>query len=216
MISACHTNPSESKKELDGSSRAIYNLAMSDAQPAAAPAPKGPSKLPMILGLLNTLVVLGVLGVLVYTRLLYKRPAITEETEREVIALKVAKPDSDLGTRTMVKFDPFTVNIKAGDPPHQDEGAPPAPGKMHYVNLGFYLEVRDNTWQEQVTQIKPKFMDSLLRILGKMTADQLTTVQGRYILRTKIVDLMNELINNGKKDAEPVATNVFFTAFTVQ
>ena len=49
-----------------------------------------------------------------------------------------------------------------------------------------------------------------------MTVEELTTVQGRYILRTQIVDMINHLINKENKNAEPVASNVYFLQFMVQ
>ena len=191
------------------------------AEAAAAPegshdAPPKESKLPVLMALLNVVGAMAVIGSLVYTRILYKRPQITEELEREVVATKFAKAKhADNSLKALIKVEAFTANIKTGDGPIQSPGAPAAIGKMHYVNMAFSLEVRDG-FQAEVDSIRAPFMDKLLHILGKMTVEELTTVQGRYILRTQIVDLVNQLLNKGKKDAEPVATNVYFSQFLVQ
>ena len=194
---------------------------MSDAE--AAPAPEGShdsgpkeSKLPVLMALLNVVGALAVIGSLVYTRILYKRPAITEESERDIVAASITKvKHSENGPKALINIDTFTANIKTGDSPTLSPGAPPALGKMHYVSMAFSIEVREGT-QDEVDSIKAPFKDKLLHNLGKMTVEELTTVQGRYILRTQIVDLINHLINKDNKNAEPVASNVYFSQFMVQ
>ncbi len=168
----------------------------------------GNGKLPLILGLVNTLAVLAVLGTMVYTRVIYKRPKITEEQERVEVAEKVAQPAAPT-SKALIKFDPFSVNIKSAE-------QAPASTKLHYVNLGFSIEIRDADQEERAASLKPKFMDHIIKLIGGMTLEDLNTVQGRYILKTKIVGLMNALVNEGQKKAEPLATNVYFTEFMVQ
>ncbi|MBC7691077.1 MAG: flagellar basal body-associated FliL family protein [Methylotenera sp.] len=191
---------------------------MSDAKPAAAPSQSGGSKLPLILALVNTVVVLAGLGTLVYTRVLYKKPPITEDGAREELEKKLAASAKKAkAVKALIKFEPMTVNIKATQSSApQAAGAPPAPSKMHYVNVGFFLEIRDSDDESLIADIKPKFLDKLLQTLGNMNYEELTTVQGRYILRTKIVNLINQLANAGQKNADPVATQVYFTDFVVQ
>ena len=50
-----------------------------DEAPAAAHA-DGASKTPLKLALANTVVVLAAMGMILYTRMIYKRPVITEDS----------------------------------------------------------------------------------------------------------------------------------------
>jgi flagellar FliL protein len=55
-----------------------------------------------------------------------------------------------------------------------------------------------------------RFTDALLQLLGTKEFDDLTSVQGRYLLRTEIQDLVNKVLD------EPLVLNVLFTEFLAQ
>jgi flagellar basal body-associated protein FliL len=73
-------------------------------------------------------------------------------------------------------------------------------------------------------------MDYLLSLLGRKAFADLTTVQGRYLLRSQISEIVNQLVNGemDEKDTPgkapqhhvgggaPLVTNVYFTQFIVQ
>jgi flagellar basal body-associated protein FliL len=109
-------------------------------------------------------------------------------------------------------------------------------GRTHYLSISFSLEIRDEKKKDAVEAVKPLFFDRLLSLLGKKNAAELNTVQGRYLLRTEILNLMNTLIAKGSQasltteDAEEgsnkratevpagdgLVTHVYFTQFVVQ
>jgi flagellar basal body-associated protein FliL len=97
---------------------------MSDKKAEAqdsAPVDTGPkeSKLPLLVSLINTVAILAAVGLLAYTKLVFKRPKITEETERAVIEkMKTEKPSKPLVSAS-VMFDPTTINI-ASSPEARD------------------------------------------------------------------------------------------------
>ncbi len=177
------------------------------------------SKGPLILALLNTVVILGVLGFMFYTRLVFKRPVITESSERARLAQIHASP-TPVATPGLIDFEPVTVNIQSA--PAQPKPADGTPqqiqGKLHYVTVGFSVEIRDMAMKAAVDQIRPVLMDKVLSLLGHKGFSELTTVQGRYILRSQILEFTNNLLagaqTSGPKMA--VATNVYFTKFIVQ
>ncbi len=199
----------------------------SDA-PAAPSAPKGP----MILALLSTLATLGALGTLVYTRMLAKRPAITESLEREKIKkhnVKVQAGDN-FG---LVKLEPLTINIASDTDPKIAGGHSNSPnpspsgqpetkapvGQMRYIIVGITLEIRDKDEEKRFDPIKMVFMDRLITLFASKSFKELSTVQGRYILRSQITEQANELLTeyHGASLGEiPLVTNVYFTQFLVQ
>jgi flagellar basal body-associated protein FliL len=193
---------------------------MSSSPAAAADAetkPAGPPKGPLLLALANTLAILAALGALVYTRLLYKRPAITESSERARLEASRKTAPAPAMTPGLIPFDPLTANIEPVPP--QLQGTPGTAegriqGKLHYCTLGFSLEVRDIGRSEAIDRIKPVLIDRLLSMLGRKAYYELSTVQGRYLLRQQIVGLVNDLLAERKE--APLATDVFFTQFVVQ
>ena len=176
-------------------------------KPAGGGAPKGP----LLIGLVNTIAILGMLGMVVFTKVMYKRPKITESGERQQLADKKAAVSAVTETG-QVEFKPFTVNIGSTPvSPRPAEGTTSQiQGKLHYATVGFVLEVRDIALQSKVDEIKPVFMDQLLHTLGKKDFNELTSVQGRYILRTELIEIANKLLK------QALVTNVFFTQFIVQ
>ena len=98
---------------------------MSESKEAAKEAkPKeagGPSKLPMLLLLVNTVCIIAVIGLAVYTKLIFKHPKITEKGERERLAAIAAAPAPPTKPGT-IEFKQMTVNIAPS-------GAPGAQGE---------------------------------------------------------------------------------------
>jgi flagellar basal body-associated protein FliL len=176
--------------------------------------PAGPSKLPLILGLVNTLAILGAGGMFYYTRVLYKRPAITEAQERARIeaAEALAKANKVL-TPGVLPFGPLNVNIRTGMVPGPNGTQIPA--KIHSVQMKFSLELRDMADAPTIKAVEPKMMDQLLAMMGRKSFEELTTVQGRYVLRTQIQDMVNQLVNAEAKTKDLYVTGVFFSDFLV-
>jgi len=192
---------------------------MSEAE-AKSPeaAPKKPLPLGMILGALNSLGLLGLLGVLVYTQILYKRPVITETVEREKIVEEFSKKPADM-KRMMISFEPIQANLKSTPIGVQVPGGPPQQMKAHYLNTTIAMEIIDVEFESVVKGRTPKFLDMLLRELGDTSVDELSTVQGRFLLRSKIAGIMNDLVREERKSpptSTPIVTGVFFSDFLVQ
>src|SRR5581483_3130648 len=109
------------------------------------PATGAGSKTGTLLTLVNTVAVVATAGLLYYTKLLYKRPAITEEQERTHLKeAHVAKP-VDAPVSGLIGFEPITVNIESVPraPKPADGTTRQIEGKLHYATLGFSLEIQD-------------------------------------------------------------------------
>lgn len=186
---------------------------MSDDQSAEAPAPKGPSKAPPILTLVNTVAALAAVGALYYTKILFKRPAITEETERKRLLedQRLKKIASETTATGLVSFEPVTVNIETypAQPPLTDEDDPGAlKGKLHYVTMALSVEIVDGGQTKAVDQVRPVILDQILTLMARKSFHELTTVQGRYVLRTQIMDLINRLTADLPSHAPLMAATV--------
>ena len=83
-------------------------------------------------------------------------------------------------------------------------------GKTHYARIGLTLELRNINEKGAVGENRPRILDELLTMLGNKQFNEISTVQGRYILRNEILDKINDMVK------KPLVTNVFFTEFIVQ
>jgi flagellar FliL protein len=161
-------------------------------------------KLGLILTLVNTLAIAAVLGLFVYAKVIYKRPAITESKERARLESK-AHQEAVLHSskRGLITLDPITANL---DPYTDTDGQK----KIHYVSLTLSIEVRDEKEIPKFEDIKPVIQDQIIQQLGKRTFQDLNQVQGRYLFRSLIIDATNAYLK------EPVVTEVYFSDFLLQ
>jgi flagellar basal body-associated protein FliL len=159
-------------------------------------------KLGFMLGVLNTVAIAAVLGLFVYTKVVFKRPAITEQKELAKLTKDEAKaaPDSQ---HFMVPIDPITVNLD----PFKDENGKE---KIHYATLTITAELRSEADAAKFNEAKPIVMDRVIQNLGKKKFEDLNQVQGRYLFRSQVIDAANEYLG------APIVTEVYFTDFLLQ
>ena len=161
------------------------------------------AKLGQILALLNTVAIAAVLGLFVYTKLIYKHPPITESKERARLVQNDQKKIHDNVEKATIVLDPITANL---DPFTDTNGKQ----KVHYVSLTLAVEIRDKAEADKFSAAKPVVLDKVLSLLGKKKFEELNQVQGRYVFRSQIIDAANEYL------AAPVVTEVYFTDFLLQ
>jgi uncharacterized protein (DUF2249 family) len=164
--------------------------------------------------LLNSFVALGVLGILVYTKILHKPQIYTEHTERAKLEQKIqAEPTPS--KPELLLMNPVTAMIKPTRLGVYMPGAPEPKLQNHTVSFEMTIELEDGKYKDLIKEATPKVMDTLLKILGDYTLEELSTVQGRYILKTRIVALIHEATRKSKNDPLFVR-NVYFSEFTIQ
>ncbi|MGK5084985.1 flagellar basal body-associated FliL family protein [Bdellovibrionota bacterium FG-1] len=152
--------------------------------------PKGPL-LQLILVVVNTLVILGAVGMLYYVKIIFKRPPITEEFERKRLEKVKADPLDGPLVPGQITFGPMTINLQP-DPARVGR----TEGQIHTAWVSVSFDLRDIGQKDVVESIRPVIMDKLLAMLAQKTVQELTTVQGRYVLRTQILDLVNVLTSH--------------------
>ena len=163
----------------------------------AAEAPKKKLSPQLILVLGNTVLMLAALGVMAYTKLLYKKPTIEEpaELEKKQEELKKAPEASE---RPLISFDQFSVNIAMTS------------GKQHYATLAFAVEARDDEAAAIVKAKKDIVTDKVIAALAKRQMTELSTIQGRLLLKSELIRAFNEMTSPG------AVTDMYFSAFVLQ
>jgi flagellar basal body-associated protein FliL len=172
---------------------------------------------PIFLVLLNTGVLLGVGSFFIYSRFIYKRPSITEQSERHRLVSTHEKASTP-ARPGILQFEPFTVNIQSApsQPKPADGTERQIQGKLHYATVSFTLILKDLQSQEFVEKIRLALMDRVLSTIGRKTFNELVTVQGRYILKNQLISIANQLSKEQIKNSQPLVTQLYFTQFTVQ
>ena len=169
--------------------------------------------------ILNSIALVIAVVFLYYSKFIFKRPPITEQGERNHLALIHASP-TPMGAPAFVLFEPVTVNIKPiPDQPLPSDGTiRQIQGKLHYATVGFSLEIRDKNYQELTDSLRPLILDKMIQTLGRRHFHELTTIQGRYTLMSELVDYSNYLVisHSTMTSKEPLITNGYFTYFIVQ
>lgn len=162
---------------------------------AEVPKKKLNPQLLLILG--NTVMVLAALGATAYTKLLYKKPTITEpiELEKKQEELKKA-PDPN--ERPLISFDQLSVNIAMTS------------GKAHYATLAFAIEGRDDEAAAVIKAKKDMITDKVIGALAKRQMTELSTIQGRLLLKSELIRTFNEMTAPG------MVTDMYFSAFVLQ
>ena len=161
-------------------------------------------KIYLIVALVNAVALLSVFGLFIYTRVIYKRPAITEGKERAKIEkAETGKPPVDRGERVLYPLDPVTVNL---DTYTGADGKP----RNHYISVTLSLEVRDSKFKSRMDDAKPVILDHVIQDLAKSKFEELNRVQGRYLFKSRIIDKANALIK------EPAVTDVYLTDMLLQ
>ncbi len=158
-------------------------------------------KLGLVLLLVNMLAVIGVLGLFVYTQLIFKRPAITESGQRKKLQKEYSKKKAD-AVKTLINIDPMTANL--------DTFTENGKESSHYASISMTIELRDEEEKARFDQFKPMILDRILTILGKKKFNDLNQVQGRYVFRSQIIDGANEILGI------PMVNEVYFTDFLLQ
>ena len=172
----------------------------------------------LIISLLNTIAVIATLGLLVYSKILYKKPKITEESEKKHLAVVYASPKPP-PVPAWLKFESITVNIAPtpADAPENKDNAPER-SNLHYVTTGFSLQIADQSKTDYIESARPFIVDQIITLLGRKKAQELSTVQGRYILKSQLLEILNKKIAELTHDKSntPVVTNLYFDQFIVQ
>jgi len=141
----------------------------------------------------------------VYTKVLHKRPVYTETEERTKIDAKPVAAVSTEDLSTPVEINGVQINIQGKEDPNDARKQP----KLHYVEFSVALIASGHPSENSFEDIKPIFMDRLIALVGRKTFENLTTVQGRFLLRTEIQDLANEVTKGS------TFSQVYFTNFIV-
>jgi len=160
---------------------------------------KGGSKLKLIIVIVLVLVILGVLGGAAYMMFLKPKPEETEQTagkKKKAVPKKKEAASSEIGV--LYPFETFIVNMADS-------------GGTRYLKVTLQVEL-DQTEKlvEAMDKRKPQLRDAVLTVLATKRYEEVSSAQGKLILKQEIIRRVNSLVSEGS------ITNVYFTEFVAQ
>jgi len=102
---------------------------------------------------------------------------------------------SDIGP--IYSLDTFIVNLMEAD------------GKR-YLKSRLDLELNNDGVVLEVEKRLPQIRDSILTMLSSKSFDDIHTLEGKFLLRTEIISMLNQHLKTGQ------VTNIYFTEFIIQ
>lgn len=146
----------------------------------------------------NLLLLLAALGGLVYTRLIFERPAIMESSEMAEQKKEAKKPPPS-AERVIISLEEMRINLAAS----QSQTA-------HYVSFTMNLECANEDMASKVEEQRQKVIDRIISTFNRSEFNDLNTVQGRLILKELLIHDLNRIIG------ATAITNIYYTMFVLQ
>lgn len=102
-----------------------------------------------------------------------------------------------------ITLAPFVTNLASSD------------GNAHYLQTTIALKTSDPKLSERIATVTPEIRNAVLRLLASQPADKAASVQVRDMLRTQILQAVNQVLGTGAGHPGPVG-GVYFTTYVVQ
>ncbi len=156
----------------------------------------------IILPILNTVLVLSAAGTFAYTKLLYKKPVISEYDELAKQKEELKKPEKPI-EKSLVNFEQMTINIA------------PTSGKAHFATIKLSIEARDPGASKAAAQLKDAMTDKLIASLARKQLSELNTIQGKLLLKAELLREFNGVLSASAQISAGI-TDVYFSTFILQ
>jgi flagellar protein FliL len=94
-------------------------------------------------------------------------------------------------------LDPFVVNLAES-------------GGKRYLRVTMDLELSNGVLIEELNKRLPQIRNAMLMILPSKKFDEISTIEGKTVLRDEIITRLNEFLQTG------TISNLYFTEFVIQ
>lgn len=154
----------------------------------------GNKKLDLIVLALTTAVTAAVLGVFVYTEMLFEKPPTEEKVEKEKLLLFAKKKVNN----DNFKVDKVIINLTT-------EGS-----RLRFLEIEMFLVPFKVKYNDVFEQSKAYIVDAIIDVASNMMPEELNSVAGKIILQDRIRRRLNQYY---EKD---LVKEIFFSRFVVQ
>jgi flagellar basal body-associated protein FliL len=152
-----------------------------------------------ILLLVNLLAVLGAVGTILYTKILYKKPKITNESATETLVKKLGATDGNRNKEhPLVTLEEMRVNLA------------PKNGENHYAVFIVSFECLDQAAADRFNEKRDVLVDKLIYIMNHKQIAELDNVQRRSMFKEEVLTSFNEILGANS------VLEMYFSNFAVQ
>ena len=168
-------------------------MATDDDEYDDLPQQGGPSKLMVILVLVNLVLTLGVGGFVAFDYFTRPDPMAIATTAGEG-GVGGSQPPAPAAVYT---FEPFIVNLMDS-------------ANIRYVKVMMEIELSSTEVTDEIEAKKPAVRDMVISLLSNRSYSELLGVRGKTQLREELLRRMNQILTTG------TVTRIYFTEFVVQ
>ena len=147
----------------------------------------------IILGL-SALVCAGALGIFVYTEILYQKPRINNEVEKE----KMMEEGKKQVFPSPFKLKKMIINL----PSHTK--------RLRFLDLEAHLVPFKPEYHDILESSRPPIRDAVIDIASKMEPDELNSISGKILLENRIKKRINQILS------KKVIKDIYFSKFVIQ
>ncbi len=148
----------------------------------------------MVIVGLCTLATMALLGVFVYTEVIYEKPPIDAAAELALMKEKL----QEASLTASYKLEPLIINLKSPTT------------RLRFLDLEIHLVPTPGQEHQDFVNNLPQINDRVIQIAGQMDPDELNSVYGKILLENKLKEEINRIT---KKNA---VKEVLFARFVIQ
>lgn len=147
-----------------------------------------------LLAAITFLACAGVVGIFIYSEKVYQRPLPEDEWE----FVRMQKEINREITGKTFKLDKLNINIKG------------RVGNLRYLSIEVHFLPFKDKFFVQLENNAPMLYDTVIRIAGVMSPEELNSVAGKILLETRIKKEVNALLGRA------IIKKIYFTTFVIQ
>jgi len=142
----------------------------------------------------SLLICVGALGVFVFTEMIYQKPRISDQVEKQKML--------DEG-RKQVFPSPFKMKKLIVNLPSHNK-------RLRFLDISVHLVPFKPELHEILENNRPPIRDAVIDIAGKMPPAELNSVSGKILLENRIKKRINQILH------QKVIKDIYFSKFVVQ
>lgn len=155
------------------------------------------SKLLLVVLAVNLVVLLLALGTVIYTRIIFERPAIMEDDEIHK-KRKEAKAPPPSAERVLVPLEDLHINLASSST------------STHMVSVTMTIECANEAGSKLFKAHTTELTDRMINTFNKKQFSELNTNQGRLMLKEQIIREFNEMLGTH------AVTDIYYVNFLLQ
>jgi flagellar protein FliL len=149
------------------------------------------NKILTIVALVSTF---AVLGLYVYTDILFQKPAIDQDKEFGELQEESRK----VSIPATFEVNKMIVNL------------PSTSSRLRFIEISVHFVPFKEEYTQRLTGSENKIKDTIIDVAGKMKPDKLNSVAGKILLEKRIKDKLNDYYNKA------IVKELYFTRFVIQ